>query len=181
MNPTHLVAGLCLLSLVGCAPSNSTRTDIGARIELPSLKVGDERPELMPDDAPSAPTLSRAHWQHLVVEVPPYSLCSNPTYTTQWRPTDSTHRQRSGQYPTASTALEESGGTAWEQRAEGAAAPFVYAWDALLLLPRMVMTPPWREVPAASETYARSPTGTRKAPVAPAMAPRAPADAEAAK
>lgn len=158
-----LFIGVCgAIALTGCVESNSTRMDIGGGVDLPSLSLADERPENRPDDGPSATGLARTNWRTVTVTAPVYGVASHPTYRTEWRMTATTHRQRGGEYPTASTALEETGGTMWDQRYEAFAAPFVYVGDLVMLVPRMVMTSPTSEVRETQAVYSRAPVGTPK-------------------
>lgn len=152
---------LVCLTACGCAERNSVREDIGGGMLLSSLSPDSGRPEHIPADGPSLRGLYRGGWDALVIGVPSYGITVHPTYATQWRQTDATHRQRN-EYPNASSALEEFGDQTYEQQLEAWAAPFLYFGDFLMIAPRMVMQNPARPVTNDNERYARSPMGVAR-------------------
>lgn len=101
----------------------------------------------------------------MVVGVPVYGVATNPTYTTQYRLTDETHRQR-GEFPSAASSLDQFGDTQNEMRTEALAAPFVYVGDIILLIPRMIIQSPATEVRGPERVYARTDPGTSRRPLA---------------
>jgi hypothetical protein len=162
-----------LLTLSSCTKGNF-RSDLGDGTMLPSLSPADDRPEHALADTSSTNGLSRSNWKPTVIGVPVYGVASNPTYTSQYRLTHETHRQR-GEFPSAASSLDQFGDTNSEMRAEALATPFVFVGDIILLLPRMIITPPATEVRGPQRTYARSDMNTARRPLA------APAPVAAAK
>ena len=152
---------LLALTSFGCAERNSVREDIGGGIMLPSLSPDPGRAEHIPADGPSLNGLHRGGWDSVVIGVPSYGITVHPTYATQWRQTDATHRQRN-EYPNASSALEEFGDQTYEQQLEAWAAPLLYFGDFLMIAPRMVMKDPTKPVTNDNERYARSPMGVAR-------------------
>jgi len=138
--------------VLGCNHQND-RSDLGGGVSLPSL-AGEPAATRQPDEA-SITTFDRRHWQPSVILVPVYGVAHGPTYTTEHRSTDATARQR-GEHPTALTALELDGDTCRTNVVDALQTPFVCAWDALLLLPRAVVTRPWTEIRGDQEPYWRS-------------------------
>lgn len=128
---------------------------------LPSLSPDPGRAEHIPEDGPSLTGLHRGDWEPVVIGVPSYGVTVFPTYTTQWRETNATHRQRN-EYPNASSALEEFGDQTYEQQLEAWAAPLVYFGDFLMIAPRMVMRNPARPMTNTDDRYARSPMGVAR-------------------
>lgn len=162
---TVFVGLICLTVLSGCIASNE-RPDIGRGVNLPSLSESAARPEGKINDGPSLTGLARNNWKPTVLESPVYGIATKPVYTSQVDFTDETHRQKEGQHPNASTALELYGDTFWSQRAEAAASPFVFAYDLVLMPYRMVMQPPWKDVNHSQLPYERGDfTKQRKAKV----------------
>ncbi len=141
------------LALFGCYHRNDLN-DLGDGIILPALALDPPIALPVPND-PSVTSLDRRNWEPVNIVVPIYGVAHGPTYTTNHRRTDTTARQRA-EHPTALTALELDGGTCGTQVREAAEAPFVAAWDALLLLPRAVVTRPWTELRGGQEPYWRS-------------------------
>ena len=174
---TVLVGLICVTVLSGCIASNE-RPDIGRGIDLPSLSESAARPEGKVNDGPSLTGLARYNWKPTVLESPVYGIATKPVYTSEVDFTDETHRQKDGQHPNASTALELYGDTFWSQRAEAAASPFVFAYDLVLMPYRMVMQPPWKDVSHTQLPYQRGDFTKQRTAKVPRASVQAPPQAE---
>jgi hypothetical protein len=140
------------LPLAGCITPENDRTTIGRSVRLEALSPAPGRPA-GPDLAvpvgtqvvqePSITGLDRAHWQPTRLQVPVDGTAHRPTYAKRVHFADRTARQR-GEYPNAETALQLTGGSLGDQQLEALANPAMAALDTLLLIPRIIWSPPWR-------------------------------------
>jgi hypothetical protein len=156
----------------GCSTSMNERPWLGqtenmARGGVVYLEVvaAPERPEHpLVDDPPSLTSLDRSGWRPVAVVVPVDGVASRRTYAYEQLLTVSTARQR-GDFPTEISALELSGGTRQVQALEGLANPLTALVDGLVMVPRMIVHCPAREVYNFPRSYWRADTTTLRGPL----------------
>jgi hypothetical protein len=145
-----------VLGTGGCVSSQNARTSIGpaegaksvalpAIHPLPSLRAEADGYADGPSLAVDGSGMDRSHWGVVTIDAPFDGVGGNPRYTREYRYTDQTARQR-GDYPTPLSALELTGQTEQAQRDEAIINPLMYLTQATLLIPRMLMHAPWKEV-----------------------------------
>lgn len=102
--------------------------------------------------------LSRDNWADTTFYVPVSGIEHKPTYTTDKpRRTDSTARQR-GEYPSQRTVVEGSTeDSSGDQAVEALLAPVRAGFDIVMMIPKMVVTPPDRTVSSPRVGYERRP------------------------
>jgi hypothetical protein len=138
-------------ALAGCVTPENDRITLGRAVQ-----IGAFVPTTAPAGAdmaapvgtamvqePSVIGLDRSNWEPTRFHQPVDGTAHRLQYSKRLHVARRTARQR-GEYPSAESALELSGGSTWQQQAEAAGSHAIAAADLLLLLPRMVWTPPWR-------------------------------------
>lgn len=156
--------------LVGCTTGND-RNELGVEaqaVRLPALVAHEQRAEEAVHavrDATSAASLDRTHWGRLVVEAPVDGVSASPTYTRSFSRTQVTARQR-GEFPTPVSALELSGDAQGQREEAWLGAPRALG-GAVLLIPRLFLERPWREVRTLPHDHWRATTTERREPGAP--------------
>lgn len=122
-----------------------------------------DRPERsLESDPATTPTLSRAHWDEIRIDVPVDGVYGYHRYARQHLWGRATVRQRRGPV-TALSALELDGNNGWTRAGEVAAAGPLAVWDAILMGPRMIFEPPWERVRHLPTSYWRTPIGVATA------------------
>ena len=163
-NLAILLSTAALAALSGCRTTMNERPWVGqtendARGGAVYLDLvrSEERPEApLTNDGPSLTSLARDNWRPVIFTSPVDGVASHRAYTYELQYADSTARQRD-EHPTVLSALELSGNSRTEQALEGLANPFVTFGDAVLLVPRMIVHWPWREVYSFPPSYWRTP------------------------
>ncbi len=155
-----LVASLAGLS--GCLSPEFHRSTVGRvgsddAVRLPDLHVPDRQEKPFAGDTASSTSLARS-WAPMRVHVPVDGVYSYPKYTREQVWTDSTARQR-GDAASAVTALELDGDTRTMRLGEAAAAGPIATYEALVMVPRMVMHKPWQPIRSLPSSYWRTPAG----------------------
>jgi len=168
---TAIVGIAAVLALAACNHQNH-RNDFGGQVALPALSAEAMADEPPTSDGSSLSSLDRRHWKPLTIEVPIHGIAHGPTYATRHRSTDSTARQR-GEPLTALNALELSGDSFTDDALDTAGAPLYCIWDALLLVPRAMVTRPWTEIRGDNEPYWRASVWDARRQPAPRSSPPA--------
>ncbi|MBX3376618.1 MAG: hypothetical protein KF678_06400 [Phycisphaeraceae bacterium] len=140
----------------GCMSPQNDRITAGSSVRLEVFDAAPRGAERLPASlvAPSVVSIERENWKTTEVLVPVDGTAHKPTYARRVIESGRTRRQRN-LYPTATSALELTGGSEGEQQRE-AAYNVVRAWsDVLFLLPRMIWRAPWRVDASPDEAYAR--------------------------
>lgn len=154
-------ASLCLVLLAGLSAgacvSVADRTDdalVGGRVPLSAFKPVDTTPQpggpVLPfPPAPETKTtkLDRSNWPTTYFFVPGQEIVHQPTYVGHLPAPATTPRQR-GEFPTIEDAgdVSSSDPSRQAQAKQGLIAPVYALGDALLLIPRAVITPPDTQV-----------------------------------
>ncbi|GJQ30161.1 MAG: hypothetical protein HBSAPP03_20450 [Phycisphaerae bacterium] len=149
--------------LAGCVSPQVHRLAVGRVGSSDATPVPDLAPRERPDrppagaDAPSSPTLART-WAPMTVHLPVDGTYAFPRYTRGHVWTDTTARQR-GDFPSALTALELEGETTWTRLGEMGAGGPIAVFEAVVMVPRMLMHDPRRRVRTLPEPYWRANAG----------------------
>ncbi len=163
-----LVFGLAL-GLGGCVAENN-RLTVGHEVELEAftsderrlepLEVTQLRPDApyaaFPESHRSVTSLDRSNWTEKTVLVPVDGLGHRPNYAVSLQLKNSTARQR-GEFPTALSALEVTGGFTDEQLVESFDQPLIILGSALILPARMLIDPQWNVRYSPKRSYDRWP------------------------
>ena len=182
-------AFLCLVLLAGLSAgacvSVADRTDdalVGGRVPLSAFKPVDTTPQpggpVLPfPPAPETKTtkLDRSNWPTTYFFVPGQEIVHQPTYVGHLPAPATTPRQR-GEFPTIEDAgdVSTSDPSRQAQAKQGLIAPVYALGDALLLIPRAVITPPDTQVRSKVRT-ARIPTTMQSmTPMPPSAVPPLP-------
>ena len=128
------------LLLVGCTNRLNDRIELGNAFILPAFT---EAQPAVPDSGPSITTLDRsAAWSPMEFSVPVHGVAHPPIYTKPSNSLDTLPRQR-GEYPTALTALDLGEPSMEKEILQTGRAHGMAALEAILLIPRLIMRPPW--------------------------------------
>jgi hypothetical protein len=147
----HYQAIICLaggLALAGCVTQENDRTTIGRSVRLEAFEPpappapGGESPVLT-EQGRSLAGLERSNWQPTMFLVPVDGVAHRPIYTRHLYLTDSSARQRR-EYPNPTSALELTEGSEESQQLEAVANDLLAIADTVMLIPRLVLEPPWR-------------------------------------
>lgn len=152
----------CVGGLSGCLSPEFHRSNLGRvggsdAVRLPDLHVPDRQEKPFAGDGPSSPSLART-WAPVNVHVPVDGVYSYPKYTREQVWTASTARQR-GDAAAAITALELDGNTRLTRLGEASAAGPIAIFEALVMVPRMLMHDPRQRVRSLPQSYWRTPAG----------------------
>lgn len=162
--------------LPGCAMPENDRATIGQTMRpealTPAVRPAPATTPIgaAPAGEPSVIGLDRSHWAATRVHVPVDGTAHGPTYAKRLHSADRTARQR-GEYPDAGSALELTDGSLWQQQGEALANHGFAALDTLLIIPRLIWSPPWRERWSPDVAYERSWQADRPVFPEPAEAP----------
>ncbi len=173
--PAATIAAATAL-LAGCVSEND-RLTLGHEVELevfspdrPGIMEG-QTPLTTPASAqyaafehgPRAPIgIDRSGWSPTPFVVPVDGTGHRPTYAVSLQMKNSTARQR-GEFPTALSALELTGGYTDEQLVESLDSPVVVFGSALAIPVRMLIDPQWRTHYSPRWSYDRWPGGSEPA------------------
>lgn len=163
-----LGSGLAL-GLGGCVAENN-RLTVGHEVELEAFTSDERRLEplvvtqLRPDVAyPAFPegrrsltSLDRSNWTEKTILVPVDGVGHRPHYAVSLQLKNSTARQR-GEFPTALSALELTGGYTDEQLVESFDQPLIILGSAVILPVRMLIDPQWNVRYSPKRSYDRWP------------------------
>jgi hypothetical protein len=155
--------------LGGCVAENN-RLTVGHEIELEAFTSDERRLEpltvtqLRPDVAyPAFPegrrsltSLDRSNWTEKTILVPVDGVGHRPHYAESVQLKNSTARQR-GEFPTALSALEVTGGFTDEQLVETFTQPLVIFGSAVILPARLLIDPQWNVRYSPNRSYDRWP------------------------
>ncbi|MBL8962644.1 MAG: hypothetical protein KF787_06440 [Phycisphaeraceae bacterium] len=142
-----------LLPLAGCVSDND-RLTIGQEVKLEVFSTGpdDTAPvaqggSLVPEEnvwtvGRTPQSIDRSGWERTEFVVPVDGTGHRPTYTAWVMLKNSTARQR-GDFPTAESALELTGGFTDEQFTESWTAPLVTFGSVFAIPFRLFIEPPW--------------------------------------
>jgi hypothetical protein len=139
------------MPLAGCVTPENDRSTVGRTVRLEALTAAPQPAGTdisvpvgaMIVQEPSLVGLDRANWQPSLIHVPVDGTAHRPVYAKRVHLANRTARQR-GEYPNAETALQLTGGSIWQQQGEAVANHGMAALDTLLLIPRVIWSPPWR-------------------------------------
>ncbi|MDX2116026.1 MAG: hypothetical protein SFZ24_10485 [Planctomycetota bacterium] len=149
-----LAAGLvvCGASMWSCESIDNDRLTVG-REASPSLEPAGAHGLLEQAGGPSLVSGGRGHWEEQQIIVRVDGTEHHPHYTTP-SPRYAKTERALGRHPTAETALELKD-TSGAEVAEAAAGPFHAATDVIMLIPRMIATPPGKVIASPVVAYQR--------------------------
>jgi hypothetical protein len=145
---TKLILGAAMLALLGgCVAQQNDRLTIGRSVRLeafypPEPTPAEEGAAVLAAQTPTLVRVWRDNWERTTILSPVDGTAHQPTYAKKLHLTDSSARQRR-EYPTESTALQLTEGSEQDQQQEAISNALYAAADVILLIPRMVIDPPW--------------------------------------
>lgn len=166
--PCLLAASVMLVS--GCVAEND-RLTVGHDIDLEifdperpgAVATGEAGDPIAPGTVPGVPggrrslaAIDRSNWETQTLLVPVDGTGHRPTYATTLEMKNSTARQR-GEFPTALSALELTGGFTDEQLVESFDTPIVVLGSAIVLPVRLFTEPQWLVHYSPRKSYDRWP------------------------
>jgi hypothetical protein len=136
------------LLLAGCVAQENDRLLLGRSVQLeafypPAPAQGPTGAPVLTEQSPTLTGIIRTDWEPMPVLVPVDGTAHRPVYNKQLYLADASARQRR-EYPTALNALELSEGSETDQQLEAAGNLGLAVADLILLVPRLVLQPPWR-------------------------------------
>ncbi len=131
--------GIMSIGMGGCMKAQNDRVALGNALVLPAFQANHP---MTHDNTPGNASFDRSAWMPMEFSIPVHGVAHNPVYTEQANTLHTLARQR-GEYPTAQTALELGEPDTPERVLQTARAHGMAGLDALLLVPRIIMRPPW--------------------------------------
>lgn len=159
-----LASAACLAGVAGCVHSND-RLSLGNQVELEAFST-DATGDRVTPGGPIVPgdqvwtagrtpqPIDRSGWGRTEFLVPVDGVGHRPAYTTRVMLKNSTARQR-GEYPTAVSALELTGGFTDEEFTDVWTTPLVVFGSALAIPVRLFLEPQWTEDRSPAMGYQR--------------------------
>ncbi|HLO39869.1 MAG TPA: hypothetical protein VK176_02510 [Phycisphaerales bacterium] len=172
VSTVHTVAmATCTTFILGGCVAENDRLTVGHEVELEAFTPDEPRferlaPTTVSPDKPfpafpagdhSVKSMDRSNWTEQTVLVPVDGTAHRPTYAESVELKNSTARQR-GEFPTALSALELTGGFTDEQLVETFTTPLVVFGSGVIVPFRLLIDPQWNIHYSPKRTYDRWPT-----------------------
>lgn len=151
---------LAALTLAACTRHENDRLRLGESATLPTFQV---HPHTLAPAGPSISGLDRSNWRPTVLSVPVSGAAHPPAYAPSAFDLATLPRQR-GEQPTAESALDLGEPDTGAEVLQTARTHALAVFDAVLLLPRMVLRPPTATDWSPATSYARAPAAVVASP-----------------